>query len=79
MERNRTDSEIQCVFFIAIRFHVMTYIIFSAAGLGGIRVLMLPIRVPFRAKNMVRIHSVIYPFFYGDFVGRLLVLCLVYC
>ena len=66
------------VFFIAIRFHVTTQIIFCAAGLGIIRVLMLPIRVPFIAKNMVRIHSAIYPFFYGDFVSRLLVLCVVY-
>ena len=48
---------------------------FCAAGLGRIRVLMLPIRVPFIADNMVRIHSVIYPFFYGNFVGKLLVLC----
>ena len=39
---------------------------------------MLPIRVSFIAENMVRIDSVIYPFFYRDFVGKLLVLCLVY-
>ena len=51
--------------------------IFSA-GLGRIRVLMLPIRVPFIAENMVRIHSVIYPIFYRDSVDKLLVLCLVY-
>ena len=51
---------------------------FCAAGLGRIRVLMLPIRVPFIVENMVRIHSVIYPFFYRDFVGKLFVLCLVY-
>ena len=44
-------------------------------GVGGIRVLMLPIPDPFVATLMVRIHSVIYLFFYGNFVGKLLVLC----
>ena len=36
---------------------------------------MLPIGDPFVATIMVRIHYVIDPFFYGDFVGKLLVLC----
>ena len=44
-------------------------------GVGRIRVLMIPIGDPFVATIMVRIHYVIYPFFYGDFVGKLLVLC----
>ena len=48
---------------------------FCAAWLGRIRVLMLPIPDPFVATIMVRIHSVIYPFLYGNFVGKLLVLC----
>ena len=48
---------------------------FCAAGFGRIRGLMLPIRDPFVATIMVRIHYVLYPFFYGDFVGKLLVLC----
>ena len=48
---------------------------FCAAWLGRIRVLMLPIPDPFVSTIMVRIHSVIYPFLYGKFVGKLLVLC----
>ena len=51
---------------------------FCAAAFGRIRGLMLPIPDPFVATIMIRIHSVIYPFFYGNFVGKLLVLCLVY-
>ena len=48
---------------------------FCAEWLGRIRVLMLPIPDPFVSTIMVRIHSVIYPFLYGKFVGKLLVLC----
>ena len=48
---------------------------FCAAGFGRIRVSMLLIPDPFVATIMVRIHSVIYPFLYGNFVGKLLVLC----
>ena len=51
---------------------------FCAAEFGRIRVLMLRITDPFVATTMVRIHSVIYPFLYGNFVGKLLVLCLVF-
>ena len=51
---------------------------FCAAGFGRIRGLMLPIPDPFVATIMIPIGSVIYPFFYGNFVGKLLVLCLVY-
>ena len=47
-------------------------------GVGRIRVLMLPIPDPFVATIMVHMHYVINPFFYGNFAGKLLVLCLVY-
>ena len=47
---------------------------FCAAGFGRIRGLMLSVRDPFVVTIMVRIHSVIYPFFYGNFVGKLLLL-----
>ena len=48
---------------------------FCAAGFVRIRALMLSIRDPFVVTIMVRIHSVLYPFFYGKVVGKLLVLC----
>ena len=51
---------------------------FCGAGFARIMGLMLPIPDPFVATIMVRIHSVIYPFLYGNFVGKLLVLCLVF-
>ena len=41
---------------------------FCAAGFGRIRELMLPTRDPFVVTIMVRIHSVIYPIFSGNFV-----------
>ena len=79
VEHSRTDSKVNvCKFPCNSASGDDVNHFCAAAAFGRIRGLMLPTPDPFVATIMIRIHSVIYHFFYGNFVGKLFVLCLVY-